>query len=244
VAVSVSPRRGAVVTGARSAKSGYLRTTVGLITVLAAVGVVLFAAFNFRGGFTDTVPVTVISSRAEMTSRHPMMNDSQVRLSTAAAMALTIAGLAHPSVAGASTDSALNGRFTATSNGDWAMTNDIYRDEATVVSAWTISSTCTTPQDCTGTVTTDNGWAATIHKSANTWIVDRDLPNWEPCPDGSTAPGRQQYRFYRVDDSGQIDLTNQSMTLAGIDRTSAPSGACGRSLPLVIQLPFRLDRTL
>ena len=39
----------------------------------------------------------------------------------------------------------LNGTYVATSNGQWAQTNEIYRDEASVRSTWTISTTCSTP---------------------------------------------------------------------------------------------------
>jgi phospholipid/cholesterol/gamma-HCH transport system substrate-binding protein len=46
--------------GARS----YLRPLLGLFALLSIVGVVIAAATQFRGGFTDTVPVTVISDRA------------------------------------------------------------------------------------------------------------------------------------------------------------------------------------
>ena len=45
----------------------------------------------------------------------------------------------------------LNGTYVATSNGQWAQTNDIYRDEASVRSTWTISTTCSTPVECTRT---------------------------------------------------------------------------------------------
>ncbi|MGE5694084.1 MAG: hypothetical protein ACM4D3_02285 [Candidatus Sericytochromatia bacterium] len=57
---------------------------------------------------------------------------------------------------------ALNGRYLATSNGELAMTNQSFHDEATTQSVWTITSSCGTPQDCTGTVTSDEGWTADI----------------------------------------------------------------------------------
>ena len=49
-------------------------------------------------------------------------------------------------------DWALNGKFLATSNGDWATTNDVYRDEAIVRSTWTIAMTCINVLTCSGTV--------------------------------------------------------------------------------------------
>src|SRR5262249_53529772 len=57
---------------------------------------------------------------------------------------------------------AINGTYLATSNGDWARTNDSYHDEATVRSTWTITSTCPTPTSCYGTVVSDQGWTAKI----------------------------------------------------------------------------------
>lgn len=41
-----------------------LRPLVGLISILAVAAVFLLAANMFRGGFAETVPVTVISQRA------------------------------------------------------------------------------------------------------------------------------------------------------------------------------------
>jgi virulence factor Mce-like protein len=44
---------------------GYLmRPLVGLLSIGVAVGLVVFAVTSFRGGFQDTVPVTVLSQRA------------------------------------------------------------------------------------------------------------------------------------------------------------------------------------
>src|ERR1700748_2809659 len=67
-----------------------------------------------------------------------------------------------PSPARASADISINGRFTATSLGNWAKTNDSFQDEATVRSVWTVSSSCSDAQDCTGTVSSDQGWSAPL----------------------------------------------------------------------------------
>ena len=48
----------------RRRTAGYLRPLVGLATVVALAGVVLSAITLFQGGFTRTVPVTVVSPRA------------------------------------------------------------------------------------------------------------------------------------------------------------------------------------
>ncbi|HZC09256.1 MAG TPA: hypothetical protein VE485_04400 [Mycobacterium sp.] len=133
---------------------------------------------------------------------------------------------------------AINGTFTATSNGEWAQTNQVYHDEATVRSIWTIRTTCTTAMDCNGTVTSDQGWTAAIYTTNVQWYVKRDLPDWEHCPDGTAAPGHQVYRFAQVGADGYLD--RNSTTYAGEDVTTGPSGACGVNDWLQIESPFKL----
>jgi hypothetical protein len=169
------------------------------------------------------------------------MRTRRVIAGTTAVAVTMIAGLGTPSPARASQDGlALNGTYTATSNGDWAKTNDSYYDEATVTSTWTITSSCSNPVDCTGQVISDQGWTAPIIHNSDAWIVDRDLPDWERCPDGTTAPGHQRYRFWPVDATGYV--APGSPTLAGEERTTGPSGACGINKMLVIRMPFRLEK--
>ena len=152
-----------------------------------------------------------------------------------------VVDLGSPSSARASEDSlALNGTYIATSNGDWAKTNDSCHDEATVTSTWTITSICSNPVDRTGQVVSDQGWTAPILHNSDAWIVDRDIPNWERCPGGTTAIGHQRYRFWPVDATGYV--APGSPTLGGEERTTGPSGACGVNKLLVIRMPFRLDR--
>jgi hypothetical protein len=152
---------------------------------------------------------------------------------------MVVVGLGTPSARASEDGLALNGTYIATSNGDWAKTNDSYHDEATVRSTWTITSTCSNPVDCTGQVTSDQGWSAPIRHNADAWIVERDLPNWERCPDGTAVTGHQRYRFWPVDATGYVAVG--SPTLGGEERTTGPSGACGVSKLLVIRMPFRLD---
>jgi hypothetical protein len=133
---------------------------------------------------------------------------------------------------------AINGTFTATSNGEWAQRNDVFRAEATVRSTWKISTTCANVLSCAGTVTSDQGWTANIYTTNNVWYVKRELAGWEPCADGTSAPGHQVYDFYAIAADGTLDP--KSTTYAGKDQTSGPSGACGKNLPLVISLPFKL----
>jgi hypothetical protein len=54
----------------------------------------------------------------------------------------------------------LDGTYTAVSDGRWAKTREVRRDEATVTSTWTITSTCSSHVECTGRVISDQGWSA------------------------------------------------------------------------------------
>lgn len=127
---------------------------------------------------------------------------------------------------------ALNGTYTAVSDGQWAKTNERYHDEATVTSTWTISSSCTGAFDCTGRVSSDLGWSADTRYLSGMWFVVHTVEQWQHCADGSTAPGKQIFKFYP-------DRSDTS-TLLGWDTTTSPSGSCGRNLPLTIDMPFRL----
>lgn len=138
-------------------------------------------------------------------------------------------------------DVAINGTYRASSLGDWAKTNQQFHDEATVRSTWTVTSTCSTVQDCTGTVKSDQGWSAPMFMHDGTsWYVKRDVPDWEPCQYGGSATGRQTIYFYPVNANGHVQIG--SPVLAGIDKTVGPSGACGQNRWLTIEMPFRLDK--
>ncbi len=129
---------------------------------------------------------------------------------------------------------ALNGTYTAVSDGQWAKTNYRYHDEAIVTSTWTVTSTCATYQDCTGRIVSDAGWSADLTYLSGRWRVVRTIENWQPCPDGTTAPGQQSFEFSRP----RID--SDASHLVGWDRTTGPSGACGINKWLNITMPFTL----
>ena|ERR1700758_403099 len=157
--------------------------------------------------------------------------------------AIVFGGLGTASTAGATTkeEVAVNGTFRATSIGDWAQRNDQYFGEPTVISTWTISSSCVTFQECHGTVTSDQGWSAPLYlNDGQMWKVKHDVPNWERCPDGTAYTGQQTFYFYPVDANGEYKLG--SPTMAGKDKTVGPSGACGQNQWLDIMMPFRLDK--
>lgn len=133
----------------------------------------------------------------------------------------------------------LNGTYVATSNGEWAKTNERFHDEDSVRSTWTISTQCSYPTECTGTVTSDFGWTAPIYKTGGVWYVKRRVDNWEPCPNGRAGPGLQVFRFTPTTPGGdQVDPT--STVLLGEDQTTGEPGACGINKPLFINMPFKL----
>ncbi|MET0703436.1 MAG: hypothetical protein ABWY93_27650 [Mycobacterium sp.] len=166
------------------------------------------------------------------------MRTSKVLITAAITAGAVLAGPAGPAV-GSTGDWGINGTYTATSNGEWAKTNDIYHDEASIRSTWTITTTCSYPTECTGTVTTDWGWTAPIYQKSAVWYVKRTVENWQPCPNGTAAPGLQVYRFYPgTPDGGGTDTA--SSTFLGEDQTTGTSGSCGSSKVLFIALPFKL----
>ena len=144
----------------------------------------------------------------------------------------------------------LNGTYRVMSNGDWAQTNDVFIDEQTVVQTWTMTSSCTSPQICTGEVKSDQGWTAPLNLGGaegpgsvgDFWVVDHVVENWEPCPDGTAAPGAQKFMFWGMDPlTGQRNMKMVNL-LAGRTTTKGPSGACGINKPLVIELPVRFEK--
>jgi hypothetical protein len=160
-----------------------------------------------------------------------------------ATSALSVFGPASTARATTKDDVAINGMYRATSIGNWAKINDQYNNEPTVISTWTIHSSCTSFQECTGTVTSDQGWSAPLHMfDGLMWYAKHDVPNWERCQDGTAFTGQQTFYFYPVDPSGSGEFKIGSPILAGKDKTIGPSGACGQNQWLDIELPLRLDK--
>lgn len=147
---------------------------------------------------------------------------------------------------------AINGTYAATSDGTYATTDYAFHEEATVNSTWTITSTCTTDVNCTGQVSSDQGWSAPLHTEGHVWYVEHDVPNWETCPDGTSFPGHQTFKFYPANASGVTQIG--SPYLEGTDKTVGQRAACGipptadvpfsgsYGKPLTIVMPFRLDK--
>lgn len=126
---------------------------------------------------------------------------------------------------------AINGTYTAFSDGVWAKTDDSNHDERSVTQTWTVTSACSTYQDCTGRVTSDQGWSADLVYLSGRWKVTRPVDNWEGCGDGTVLSGQQTFTFWK----GYPDPA-----LQGWDTTLGPSGACGKNKQLNIQMPFTL----
>jgi hypothetical protein len=133
---------------------------------------------------------------------------------------------------------ALNGTFIAASDGRWAKVNERYEDVPSIRNTWYITSTCDGPMDCHGLITSDQGWTAELRKPNQVWSAERVIPDWQHCPDGTTSPGRQLFRFWRVDEKGIADLSDTSPLFTGEDKTLGESGACGVSMWRTIRMPL------
>jgi hypothetical protein len=159
-----------------------------------------------------------------------------------AATAAAVLGLALASmpVADASPDFSVNGRYLVTSDGQFAKTNEVFMKEATKVETWTLSSTCTTAHECTGEVVSDKGWSSPMRYHINAWFIDRELPDWQVCPDGTRSKGTQRLTFQGIDRTG-MNVRGTDL-MAGYDRTQGEGGACGRNMPTVIIMPLTLVR--
>jgi hypothetical protein len=136
----------------------------------------------------------------------------------------------------------LNGTYRVMSDGEWARTNQVLIDEQTVIQTWQITTSCVSPIECTGEVTSDQGWTAPINLVKVYWILNREVPNWVPCPDGTFAPGAQKFIVWGINPLlNERDLKIVDL-LAGRDITKGPSGACGVNKPVVIELPVRMEK--
>ena len=121
-----------------------------------------------------------------------------------------------------------------------------------MVQTWTMSSSCTSPMSCTGEVTKRPGLdrpdaarrRARQHRahSAPSGSSTASVANWEPCPEGTSAPGTQKFVFWGWDPANSERNMKIVDLLVGSDTTKGPSGACGINKPLVIELPMRLEK--
>ncbi|MGV0834143.1 Rv2253/PknI dimerization domain-containing protein [Mycolicibacterium thermoresistibile] len=156
--------------------------------------------------------------------------------------AAAVVGLVAAAPSGAdNADWGLNGTYIATSNGEWARKNEVFFEQPSLRSTWTISTECSYPGECTGTVVSEWGWTAPIYQRSGVWYVKHTVADWIPCPDGSTAAGLQVFRFKAMTPNGGM-ADPASTTLVGEDITTGVSGACGVNKPVYINMPFKLVR--
>ena len=135
----------------------------------------------------------------------------------------------------------LNGTYRVFSNGDWARTNEVKFKQQSVLETWTVSSTCVSPISCTGEVTSDQGWTAPLRLDSF-YYVERTIPNWAPCPDGTFADGHQNYLLWGVDPATELTVAKNIQFMAGRNNTRTDSGACGVNKPVVIELPVSVTK--
>lgn len=89
-------------------------------------------------------------------------------------------------------------------------------------------------------MTSDRGWSADVGLHGSEYVVKRDIPNWEPCPNG--PPGRDTNRFYPVDErAGWQPIPLRRRWLAWTRRPETAARAASTKA-LVVSLPFRLDK--
>ncbi|KAA0107491.1 hypothetical protein [Mycolicibacterium sp. P1-5] len=159
---------------------------------------------------------------------------------TAVGAAVTLIGITCATTAQASQDWGINGTFAMSSNGEWAKINGRYQDQPSERNTWTISTTCISPTECTGTVTSDAGWSAPIYTTNSLWYVKRTIPDWRFCADGAAIEGFQEYKIYPVGTDGHYDGASDEYT--GVNRVIGPSGSCGRNQWPVIEMPIYMKK--
>lgn len=135
----------------------------------------------------------------------------------------------------------ISGTWSVYSDGEWARTNQVLIDERSVLETWTVDTTCVSPIECSGTVTSSLGWTGTARLD-DFWFVEHDVPNWMPCPNGTFATGHQKFMLWGMDTVNERRVTRDVTTFGGRNITSSLSGACGVNNPKVIELPVRMER--
>ncbi|WP_445166248.1 hypothetical protein ACTXG7_20615 [Mycolicibacterium sp. Dal123E01] len=159
---------------------------------------------------------------------------------SAVCAAVTVVGLNCAAPAAADQNWGINGTFEISSNGDWAKVNDRYENQPSERNTWTIQTSCISPYECSGTVTSDGGWTAPIYTTNGLWYIKRTVPNWRFCADGAAVEGFQEYKIYPVGADGHVDSASNEFT--GVNRVIGPSGSCGRNQWPVIQMPIYMKR--
>ncbi len=134
----------------------------------------------------------------------------------------------------------INGTFAVSSNGDFAKVNERFQDQPGERATWTIYTECIAPTECSGTVTSDEGWSAPIYTTNGLWYVKRVVPEWRFCADGRPVEGLRIYKIYPVGFDGHVDEASNEYT--GENQTVGPSGSCGRNQWPQIRMPFYMKK--
>ncbi|MCH9668643.1 MAG: hypothetical protein K0U76_05645 [Actinomycetia bacterium] len=134
---------------------------------------------------------------------------------------------------------ALNGTFRVKSDGQWARTNGVKIKQETVVETWKITTSCVSPIECSGVVTSDRGWTGTA-RLADYWFIEHVIDDWIPCSDGMFFSGLQKFILWGIDPATEERTYTDSDYWAGRNVTKGPSGACGVNNPVVIELPVSM----
>ncbi|MGB0972931.1 MAG: hypothetical protein ACPGVG_18540, partial [Mycobacterium sp.] len=146
-----------------------------------------------------------------------------------AATALAVIASVGVAPAAQATDfgTALNGTYRVKSDGQWARTNGVKIKQETVVETWVVTSSCVSPIECTGVVTSDRGWTGTARLD-DFWFVEHVIPDWIPCSDGSGLfySGFQKFILWGIDPATEGRTYTDSDYWAGRNVTKGPSGAC------------------
>src|SRR5271155_1396749 len=111
-------------------------------------------------------------------------------------------------------DVAINGTYRVTSIGNWAKINDQYNGQPTTVQTWTLSSTCTTFQNCDGTLKSDEGWSARLYMldgikindqyngqptTVQTWTLSSTCTTFQNCDGTLKSDEGWSARLYMLD---------------------------------------------
>ncbi|GAB3236786.1 hypothetical protein GCM10027535_48000 [Mycolicibacterium hippocampi] len=136
----------------------------------------------------------------------------------------------------------ISGTWEVFSDGEWARTNEVLIDQLSVRETWTVNVSCVSPIECTGEVTSSLGWTGTARLPGDYWFIERDVPNWMPCPNGTFATGHQKFIMWGVDRNTEERLTKNFTYMAGRNVTKSDSGACGVNTPKVIELPVSAQK--
>ena len=135
----------------------------------------------------------------------------------------------------------ITGTWSVYSDGAWARTNQVKFEQKSVLETWNVSTTCVSPIECTGTVTSSLGWTAPIRLD-DFWFVEHEVPNWKPCPNGTFATGHQKFQLWGMNPAEERRVTSNITTFAGRNMTKTNSGACGINNATVIELPVRMEK--